>query len=179
MSLISEQILKTDDLPREMVSTPEWPEVDGQIYARRLSGDELDIWEIFMAHQIDPKTIDDDETRFMKLGTKQLRAQFVILGACDEDGDTIFDQSHLTWLGMKSAAPLERIRDVIRRLSGMDSVKKKDGDDDEDETEKNSPEAPGNDSSTDLPSLSDISALSECLPKLTAESCPDGEDTTP
>ncbi len=172
---IAQKVLKTDDLPREMVPTPEWPDVDGQIYARRLSGDELDIWETFLAHQVDPKEIDSD-TRFMKLGTKQLRAQFVILGACDEDGDTIFGQGDLIPLGMKSSGPLERIRDVIRRLSGMDSVKKGD---DEDETEKNLPEAPGSDSSTDSPSNSDTSVSEQCSPKLTAVHWPDGVDTTP
>ncbi len=138
MSLISDQLKKIDDLPREPVATPEWPEIDGKVFARRLTGDERDEWEVFQGHVLDQDTIGEDKKSklaLMKLGTKNIRATIVRLGACDEDGDSIFSPADVVWLGMKASEPLDRIRDVIKRLSGMK--------DDEEDTAKNSPEAPG------------------------------------
>ena len=152
---IREKILGADDLPRELVPTPEWPEVDGQVYARRLSGDELDLWEVFIAHQVDQKALaEDDDTRVIKMGTKHIRATLVAMGACDENGRSIFTEADIVALGAKASDPLDRLRKVIRRLSGMD--------DDKEETAKNLPEAPGDSSSTDSPSPLDMPVCEGC-----------------
>jgi len=169
---IREEIFKAEDLPRELVPTPEWPAVDGQVYARGLSGDERDKWEVFLAHNIDRKAMAEDEgIALAKIGTMHIRSMIVALGACDAEGDPIFQDADLVQLGGKSAAALARIRDAIYRLSGMS--------DDKEETAKNLPEAPGSDSSTDSPSNSDTSASEECSAKSIAESCPGGNDTMP
>ena len=151
---IREDIFKAEDLPREFVPTPEWSAVDGQVYARCLSGDERDKYEVYLANQSEPEPGGGEDTRRMKMGTTHLRAMLVAMGACDEHGDSIFRDSDLVQLGMKSADVLERLRTVIRRLSGMD--------DDEEKTAKNLPVAPGDSSFTDLPSPSDTPALEEC-----------------
>lgn len=136
MSLISEQIKGIQDLPREPVATPEWPGVDGKVFARRLSGDERDEWESFQAHSLDQdKFAEDNRLALMKIGTKKVRATMVAMGACDEDGDSIFSTSDVIWLGLKACEPLERIRDTIMRLSGM-----RDSDED---SAKNLPQPPG------------------------------------
>jgi len=151
---LREEIFKVHDLPREMVPTPEWPAVDGQVYARCLSGDERDKYEVYLANQSEPDPGAGEDTRRMKLGATHLRAMLVAIGACDEEGDSIFRDGDLVQIGMKSANVLERLRIAIRRLSGMD--------DDEDATAKNLPEAPGDSSSTDSPSPSDTLVSEEC-----------------
>ena len=152
---IREEIFAVDDLPMEMVPTPEWPVVDGQVYARCLSGDERDQYEIFLANHSEPEPGGDEDTRRIKPGTKHLRSMLVAMGACDEDGDSLFTSKDLVQLGMKSAKVLERIKTAIRRLSGMDE--------DEDQA-KNLPEAPGGDSLNDSASPSDAPAEENCSP---------------
>lgn len=155
---IRDRILQADDLQRRAVPTPEWPELDGQLYARALGGDERDAWETFTASlsEVDPN---DKERRRMKPGSSGIRAKLVCMGTCDAHGDAVFQDGDEARLGLKNAAALDRLDDAIRELSGMDQ---KGGD-----AGKNSPT--GNSSSTDSPS--DLSEPNEsCCEVLPAES---------
>lgn len=105
---LREKILKCKDIQTEKVHIPEWS-VD--IYVRGLTGKERDRYEASLL-----------ETRGRSQVTNyaNARAKMVILAACDENGDPVFTQADLQELTDKSAAALDRIFSVARRLSGMD-----------------------------------------------------------
>ena len=117
MEILRDLVLKSDDLPRRPVPTPEWPQADGRVFARALSGDERDKWEVFMANHSEP--VEDGDVRRLRPGTKHIRATLIVMGACDENGDAIFSENDVIAIGMKNAAPLDRLYDAIRELSGM------------------------------------------------------------
>jgi hypothetical protein len=112
MSTIAERILQENDLRRELVPTPEWPGVDGEVWARCLSGDELDQWEIFLSANT------DKESEQFRADVKNVRAKLVALGACDRDGQPIFTAQQVLALGRKNGVALDRLHDIILRLSG-------------------------------------------------------------
>ncbi len=140
--MLREMILKADDLPREVVATPEWPGTDGKVFCRRLSGDERDVWEVFLTNASNPLT-DDDKFPGPKVGTRHIRATLVVQGACDENGKRIFDDAHIPLLSQKSAVVLDRLYDKIRELSGMSGT--------EEDAVKNLKETAGDSSSSDSP----------------------------
>lgn len=143
---LRDQIMQADDLPTKAVPTPEWPGTDGEVFARCLSGNERDQWEVFMtnASEADPEG-GDDERRY-KANTSNIRATMVAMGACDKDGDDIFSQADVVRLGLKSGAVLDRLYDAIREVSGMSK----------DETAENPTSARGIDSPTALPLPGDV-----------------------
>lgn len=111
MYLSKDDILKADDLPTEDINVPEW---GGTVRVRGLTATERDRFEFRLAAAKDkPDEVD-------------VRAQ--IVGRClvDEDGSRLFTDKELPKLGVKNAAAMDRLFDVVRRLSGMgdDAVKK-------------------------------------------------------
>jgi hypothetical protein len=109
VSLLSrDAILAADDRKTEDVAVPEW---GGSVRVRSLSGSERDAYE---AHIVQLRA---DGTKSVNL--KNLRGKLVSLSCVDEDGGRLFSDEDAEALGDKSAAALERVFDVARRLSGL------------------------------------------------------------
>ena len=109
MSLLTkEAILAAEDRQTEDVAVPEW---GGTVRVRSLSGAERDAYE---AHIVQVR---GDGSKRVNL--KNLRGKLVSLSVVDEDGGRLFSDEDADALGDKSAAALERVFDVARRLSGL------------------------------------------------------------
>lgn len=111
MGTLRDAILSADDLPREQVDTPEWaPFGAPSIYVRGLSGKEREAWE---------RRMTDRRTGEPNLKVQDVRASFVVLVACDEQGQPLFTEDDIEALSSKSALALIRLWNVGRRLSGL------------------------------------------------------------
>jgi hypothetical protein len=120
---------RTKVVVTEKVDTPEWPEVDGTVFVRKVSSKERDDWEAGI--------VGDGKKRDLK----NLRARFVVYCACDEIGGLLFDQKDAGWLGDDDASVIDRLWDKGRKLSGI-------SDEDNEELVKNSSETTDDDSHT-------------------------------
>lgn len=112
MALLSKAaILAADDLPTEDVEIQEW---GGTVRVRGLTATERDRFEFQVASA-------------RKNGTEtDIRAAFAGRCMVDEQGGRLFTDKELSKLGGKSGAALDRIFDVVRKLSGMTDDKLKD-----------------------------------------------------
>lgn len=94
--------LRTED-----VEVPEW---GGTVTVRELTGRERDAFEGSIVEQKGKKSV---------VNLDNMRAKFVAACAVDEQGQLIFFPSDVERLGDLSAAALNRVFDVGRRLSGL------------------------------------------------------------
>lgn len=107
---LKDKILAQKDLIQEPVSIPEWPEVDGQIYVRTMTGVERDDYEgLVFSKQRNGKPQD----------LRGLKSRLVVLCAVDENGDRIFADKDEKDLQQKSAAAINRVADVALSLNGF------------------------------------------------------------
>lgn len=124
--LTKDAILSADDLPTEDVEVPEW---GGTVRVRGLTGTERDRFEFQMAAA--------------RKDNKQIDIRAAYAGRCmvGEDGKRLFQDKELPALGKKSGAVLDRVFDVVRKLSGMtdEKLKKAAEDFDNAPTEDDSP----------------------------------------
>ena len=113
-ALTREQILGADDLKTESVKVPEW---GGQVVVRELTGTERDTWE--------SSVVKTNGTR-VTIDSQNMRAKLAALCIVDDDGKRLFTEKDVVKLGKKSAAALDRVTDVARRLSriGEDELEK-------------------------------------------------------
>lgn len=103
--LTKDQILGADDLDWEDVPCPEW---GGDVRVRALTGRERDRYEMKAALS-------------RKDGTEMdFRSELVVRTIIDENGERLFTDKEMTQLAAKSATPIDRLFDVVRRLSGME-----------------------------------------------------------
>ena len=100
--LTREQILQSDDLPRETVQVPEW---GGEVQVRTMTGTDRDAFEASLIGK---------EGRL-----ENVRARLVSLTLCDESGSRLFSDGDITALGGKSAKALDRVFAVSQRLNGI------------------------------------------------------------
>ena len=132
MTLLNrESILQADDLPKELVDVPEW---GGAVYVRSLTGAERDRFESSMIKQ---------RGKNQQMNLDNIRAKLAVLTVCDEEGKRIFSSADIDELSKKSAAALDRIFAVARRLSGL-------GEDDVKELAEGLKDDPLEDSPSDL-----------------------------
>ncbi|MFS8534357.1 MAG: hypothetical protein FWJ65_04295 [Limnochordales bacterium] len=107
MALLSrDDIIKIDDRKYEEVPVPEW---GGTVRVRSLTGRERD--------QFEQSLVDKRTGRLSRLANA--RARLVALCLVDEQGNRLFSTDEAALLGQKSAAALERVFEVARRLCGM------------------------------------------------------------
>jgi len=103
MSVLTKQtILQCDDLPRQLVTIPEW---GGDVYVRTMTGTDRDAFEASLLV---------NETRM-----ENVRARLVALTLCDDAGARIFEDHEIAALGKKSARALDRVFSVAQRLNGI------------------------------------------------------------
>ena len=105
--LTRDEILQVQDLPTEQVHVPEW---GGDVLVRALTGAERDRFEQSIVEQRGKNT---------RMNLQNIRAKLVALTVVDEQGNRIFKDEDVKWLGNKSAAALDRIFEVAQRLSGL------------------------------------------------------------
>lgn len=120
MTLTRDQIMAHvgQTLRTEIVDVPEW---GGTVIVRELTGRERDRFEASIVEQRGRRTV---------VNMANMRAKFVAACAIDEQGQPLFYPSDVEMLGDLSAAALNRVFDVGRRLSGL-------SDEDVEELEKN------------------------------------------
>tara|TARA_R110000824_G_scaffold354555_1_gene541664 strand:+ start:2298 stop:2645 length:348 start_codon:yes stop_codon:yes gene_type:complete len=97
-------ILKSDDLPKEVVNIPEW---GGDVFVRTLTGTERDAFEQSMVQKKNKPNLNN------------VRARFAVLTVCDEKGERLFSDNDSEALGKKSASALDRVFAVSQRLNGF------------------------------------------------------------
>ena len=111
--LTRDEILAARDHRTETVDCPEW---GGSVLVRSLSGSDRDrlegagiLWE------------KDGKGALAIAGyqTVGTRARLVAAAIVDEDGNLLFTPADVEALGAKDSAPLDRIADVVTRISGM------------------------------------------------------------
>lgn len=112
MASLHDAILAADDLPREKVPTEEWAPEAPEVWIQGLSGEERDQWEQSLTTTVNGQ-------RIPKPKIKNVRAAFVARVLVDDNGERLFQDGEVNALGRKSAAVLDRLWDVGRRLSGM------------------------------------------------------------
>lgn len=115
MTLLNgDDILNADDLEVEDVPVPEW---GGTVRVRGLTGAERDSFEMRMA------------VARNKGSLEQLDFRASVAGRCmvDEDGERLFTDGQLPQLARKSGAALDRVFEVVQRLSGMEDAEAAEG----------------------------------------------------
>lgn len=105
--LTRDAILQAQDLPKELVSVPEW---GGEIYVRALTGAERDAFE---------QSIVEQKGKSTKMNLQNMRAKLVALTVVDEGGNRLFTDADAKLLGKKSALALNRVFEVAQKLSGL------------------------------------------------------------
>lgn len=108
MTLTRNQILQSEDLPRELVEVPEW---GGSVWVKSLTGKERDALEAVVAN------IGEDGKAHTNL--VNLRARLGSLTMTDEKGKRLFTDGDVKGLGEKSAAALDRVFSVAQRLAKL------------------------------------------------------------
>lgn len=124
---IRERVMSAKDIREERVDVPEWGFSDTEaLTVRGLSGTARDEFEESCLRR--NKNGADFDSR-------NLRAKLVARCVVDEDGDRVFSDADLEWLGGKSASALSRIYEVAAKLSRI-------GPEDLEELSKNSKSVP-------------------------------------
>lgn len=106
--LTRDEIRGLKDLPSEVVIVPEWGGTEVEI--RGLSGKGRDQFEIWLQVQKGKKIVMD---------ATNVRAKLVVLCAVNEQGERVFTEGDIEWLGEKSGSALDRLAMAAMRLSGM------------------------------------------------------------
>ena len=124
--LTREAIRLAEDIDTVEVLCPEW---GGSVFVRGMTGEERADFEKFIQTPIDIDDLDiprAEKRRMKRMGAKPtgtadrtLREMVCYWSCVDEAGDRLFKKEDLPWLSQKSAAPLERIMDVVGRISGF------------------------------------------------------------
>lgn len=142
MGTLRDAILAAEDLPREEVKTDEWgPSGVPSVFVRGFTSKERDDWEMSLT------VLGPNGSRVQNPRLRNLRAGFVVRALVDANGERIFDDKDVELLAGKNAAVIDRLWDVGRRLSGMQT---------EDEEETNPSTGDQEDSvSSDSPSPSE------------------------
>ena len=101
MALLSKaDILGCNDIPTELVEVPEW---GGSVKVRGMTAGERDRFDDMIRTQ----------------GLSALRATMAANGIIDENGKRLFTDIEVGKLAEKSAEALDRVVEVVSRLSGL------------------------------------------------------------
>lgn len=108
MALLSRTaILEADDRKYETVACPEW---SGDVRLRSITGTQRDAYE---------QSLMQSSGSDRRMNLRNARVKLIVLCAVDEDGRQLFSTDDLAQLGRKNAAPIDRLFDACRKLSGM------------------------------------------------------------
>ncbi len=107
-ALTKADILAADDLPRELVSVPEWD--NGHVHVRVLTSGERDRW--VQQHM-------DLESGKARRNVANITASLVALVTVDEKGARLFGDADVEALAAKNAAAVGRLFDIATKLNGL------------------------------------------------------------
>jgi hypothetical protein len=108
MALLNrDQILEAEDRKFEIVECPEW---GGDVRLRSITGTQRDAYE---------QSLMQGNGSDRKMNLRNARVKLIVLCAVDETGRPLFTTEDLGALGRKNAAPIDRLFDACRKLSGM------------------------------------------------------------
>lgn len=105
--LTRDQIVNAQDLETRDVEVPEW---GGWVRVKALTGRERDEFE--------QSTVETRGNK-VKQNLTNFRAKLVALTVVDTDGHKVFSKQDVAYLGLKSAAALQRVFNAAAELSGM------------------------------------------------------------
>ena len=105
--LNKDQIKGVSDLETQEVDVPEW---GGAVRLKSLTGTERDRFEA---------SVVQGQGRNTTVNMQNLRAKLVALSAIDEQGNSLFTEEDVKWLGGKSAKALNRLFNAAQSLSGL------------------------------------------------------------
>lgn len=105
-------ILAAEDIRYEYVDVPEW---GGRVRVRSLTGTERDAYD---AESWAAQNASKGDASAM---LQNFRVRRVARAIVDEAGVRVFADTDIVVLGRKNAQALDRIDDVVARLSGMDT----------------------------------------------------------
>jgi hypothetical protein len=114
--LTIQDILQADDIPSETVFVPEW---NGSVICRGLTGAERDHLEESIIKQRSGGGRRGSQGSAPEISLANFRAKLVSMSLRDEKGGRLFSETDVHDLSRKSAKVLDRLADIIRRLSGM------------------------------------------------------------
>jgi hypothetical protein len=103
-TLTKEQILKAEDLKTEIVEVMEW---GGSVNVHTMTGTERDIFEQGMVEKKG------------KANLENIRARLCSMTIVDDNGNRLFNDDDVVELGKKSAAALDRVFSIARKLNGF------------------------------------------------------------
>ena len=106
-----DDILGKVNLKTEDVDVPEW---GGSVRVRELSAEERDSYEneLLVVRQEGRKTTVTPNLRNAK-------AKIVVRAVIDEEGNRLFEDKDVDRLGKLSAQAIDRVAEVVSRLSGL------------------------------------------------------------
>ena len=113
MLLTRDAILAFEDVQYEYVDVPEWG--GGRIRVRSLTGSDRDAYDAESWAQ-GQKSPSDTAAPL-----RDFRIRRVARAIVDEDGAPVFSPADVKALGEKNARAIDRIDDVVARLSGLDN----------------------------------------------------------
>jgi hypothetical protein len=108
--LTFEQIIHTQDLPKELVTVPEW---GGDVYIATMTAGDRDAYEMSVATMQNGK---------MKPDMRNIRAKLVSRCLVDQDGDRICTEDKINDLSKKSSKVLDRLFDIASKINGINEV---------------------------------------------------------
>ena len=106
MTLTRDQILKADDLRREKVPIPEW---GGDLYVREITGAESLVFDSWMADNKNNK-------KALGIGWHPI---MVMLCACDDKGERLFNDDDFEALKRKNKVVISRIAEKAIKVNKM------------------------------------------------------------
>lgn len=116
MGLINKEELRkrVPTIKKEKVEVPEWGE-DAFIYVRELSAAALDYFESFIVLD-GSATSEEKRARY-----ENFRVRYVVLSACDENGNAIFTDEDEAWLGQMEASVISKLFAAAKRVNLIDA----------------------------------------------------------
>lgn len=121
--LTREEIIERERARPKVERIENLPVWGGEIYVRRLSGAERDRWDMWnLAHSYD----EDDEKEgrgragmFRDDAPAHVRARFVVLVACDAEGQPLFAEEDVAMVAGFDHEPLQVIWERGRAFNGL------------------------------------------------------------
>jgi len=107
--VLRDQLLAQPDLKTVAVATPEWPELDGQIYVRSLTAAERSHFEMSM----------DFDPHGNPRKTDNIQTRLAVLAMVTVEGDRIFEEGDVDALAKKSASALQKVFNAAAELNGL------------------------------------------------------------
>ena len=113
--LTADEILKADDCRIVRVLVPEWcpagkEESESYIYVRTIPGEQRDLFQEQCIVGTPGRT---------RLNLRNATARLVVLAACNESGERLFTDAHVSALGAKSCVALNRVYEKAAELNGL------------------------------------------------------------